>query len=243
MAFLSVIPEGNLLLNANTTGCPTFAAASSRLRWVFLCTAVLCARSLHAQIPSATQLAHTVDTHYNHLRSLQARYTERYQGMGMDRTESGTLLLRKPGRMRWSYDTPAGKVFVLDGHDAISYTPGDAQASRVSAKQLDDLRSPLRFLLGHTELSRELDHLSVAPVEGGYSLTGTPHGMAQRIRVVSLVVNAEGVIRSLKIDETDGAMTTFTFSDMHENVPAPDSDFVFTPPPGVAVVNGTAPIG
>ena len=72
-----------------------------------------------------------VDDHYNHLNSLRAHYTERYSGMGMDRSEEGTLLLKKPGRMRWNYANPAGKVFVLDGKFAWFYTPGDAQATRV----------------------------------------------------------------------------------------------------------------
>ena len=162
--------------------------------------------------------------------------------MGIDRTESGTLLLRKPGRMRWAYDTPAGKLFVLDGKEAISYTPGDPQASRLPARQLDDLRSPLRFLLGHTELAKELDHLTVAPVEGGFSLSGTPKGLGQRLQAIVLTVDAAGVIHTLRIEETDGARTTFTFTDMHEDVPAPDSAFVFQPPPGVDIVNGTAPL-
>ena len=83
--------------------------------------------------------------------------------MGMDRSEEGTLLLKKPGRMRWSYAQPAGKVFVLDGKYAWFYTPGDAQAQRIPAKKLDDLRSPLRFLLGHTELAKELDNIAVKP--------------------------------------------------------------------------------
>ena len=122
-----------------------------------------------------------VDDHYNHLRSLRARYTEHYAGMGMDRTESGTLLLAKPGRMRWAYDTPVGKVFVLDGKYAWSYTPGDAQVERIAAKKLDDLRSPLRFLLGHTQLSKELDGLTVVPEAGGYRISGVPRGMAQRV--------------------------------------------------------------
>jgi len=163
--------------------------------------------------------------------------------MGMDRTESGTLTLRKPGRMRWAYDAPAGKLFLLNGQDAISYTPGDPQADRLPAKQLDDLRSPLRFLLGHTQLARELDHLSAAPVENNlYSLAGSPHGLSQRIRQVTLVVDAGGIIHSLQIDEADGAITTFTFSDGRENLPTPDSDFIFNPPPGVAIVNSVAPI-
>ena len=104
-----------------------------------------------------------VDDHYNRLNSLSARYTEHYAGMGMDRTESGALLLKKPGRMRWAYDQPAGKVFILDGKFAWFYTPGDPQAQRIPAKQLDDLRSPLRFLLGHTQLTKELDTLTVTP--------------------------------------------------------------------------------
>ena len=184
-----------------------------------------------------------MDAHYNHLQSLRARYTERYQGMGMDRTESGTLLLRKPGRMRWSYDTPAGKVFLLDGKNVISYTPGDAQANRLPAKQLDDLRSPLRFLLGHTQLAKELDHLTAAPVEGGYiNLSGTPKGLSQRLSTIILTVDPEGIIHTLQIGETDGARTTFAFTDIQENVPAPDSSFVFHPPPGVTVVEGAAPL-
>lgn len=99
-------------------------------------------------------LLHRVDEHYNQLTSLRARYIEHYAGMGLDRTESGTLLLKKPGRMRWSYDQPEGKLFVLDGKFAWFYTPGDEQAQRLPAKQLDDLRSPLRFLLGHTQLKK-----------------------------------------------------------------------------------------
>ena len=195
------------------------------------------------QAQTAASLAHTVDTHYNHLQSLRAHYTERYQGMGLDRSETGTLTLRKPGRMRWAYDSPAGKLFLLDGKYATFYTPGDAQAQRLPAKQLDDLRSPLRFLLGHTELAKELDHLTLTLVSPGvYTLSGTPHGMEARLRSLALTVDAAGQIHSMRTEELDGAVTTFTFDKLEENVPTRDTDFVFTPPPGVAIVNGTAPI-
>ena len=127
--------------------------------------------SAGAQAPTAASLAKTVDAHYNHLTSLQARYTERYVGMGEDRSETGTLTLRKPGRMRWAYDSPHGKLFLLDGASAIFYTPGDTRAQRIPAKQLaDDLRSPLRFLLGHTELAKELSITrTFTVVNGGWA--------------------------------------------------------------------------
>src|SRR5580693_4125792 len=146
--------------------------------------ALCCASSLLAQESDA--VVRKVDDHYNHLTSLRAHYTERYSGMGMDRTEEGTLLLKKPGRMRWSYATPVGKVFVLDGKFAWFYTPGDVQATRVPAKQLDDLRSPLRFLLGHTQLKKELDSLTVAQDDAGFRISGVPKGMEQRVKLLSL---------------------------------------------------------
>jgi outer membrane lipoprotein carrier protein len=202
--------------------------------------ALCCASSLLAQESDA--VVRKVDDHYNHLNSLRAQYTERYSGMGMDRTEEGTLLLKKPGRMRWSYSSPVGKVFVLDGKFAWFYTPGDAQASRMPAKQLDDLRSPLRFLLGHTQLSKELDNLTVTPDGSGFRITGVPKGMEQRVKLLTLGVTATGEIERIRLEEMDGAVTEFVFSDIKENVPVKDGDFAFIPPPGVTVVEGPPPV-
>ncbi len=187
-------------------------------------------------------LVRRVDEHYNHLKSLRAHYAERYSGMGMNREEEGTLLLKKPGRMRWSYDAPAGKVFVLDGKFAWFYTPGDSQATRAPAKELDDLRSPLRFLLGHTQLKKELGELTVTPDGTEFRISGVPKGMEQRVKALSLWVTPEGRIDRMRVDEIDGALTEFTFSKMQENAPVKDADFAFLPPDGVTVVNGLPPI-
>jgi len=197
-----------------------------------------------AQVPlkDSDALIRRVDDHYNHLKSLRAHYLERYSGMGMNREEQGTLLLKKPGRMRWSYDEPVGKVFVLDGKFAWFYTPGDTQASRVPAKELDDLRSPLRFLLGHTQLKKELGALTVTPAGGEFCIAGVPMGMEQRVKALSLWVTGEGRIDRMRVEEIDGAVTEFTFSGMQENVPVKDSDFGFVPPDGVTVVSGLPPI-
>jgi outer membrane lipoprotein carrier protein len=200
----------------------------------------LCARCALAQ--DGDTIVRRVDDHYNHLSSLRAHYSERYSGMGMDRTEEGTLLLKKPGRMRWSYATPVGKVFVLDGKFAWFYTPGDAQATRVPAKQLDDLRSPLRFLLGHTQLKKELDNLTVVAEGSGFRISGVPKGMDQKVKLLSVGVTAAGAIDRMQVEEVDGAVTEFVFSGMQENVPTKDADFAFIPPAGVTVVEGLPPI-
>lgn len=162
--------------------------------------------------------------------------------MGVARDESGTLLLRKPGKMRWDYSQPQGKIFLLDGKYAWFYSPGDAQVERVAASQMDDLRSPLRFLLGHTQLQKELTGLTLSPAPEGYLLSGVPKGMENRVAKITLSVTGDGVIHSMTIEEVDSARTAFTFTGTEANVPAPDTDFVFHPPAGVPVYDGLPPV-
>jgi outer membrane lipoprotein carrier protein len=214
-------------------------------RFVLIGMLLLASVAVAQTAADAHTLAAKVDDHYNRLTSLRAAYTEHYSGMGQQRTENGTLLLRKPGRMRWTYSD--GKLFVLDGKFATSYTPGDAQAERVPAKQLDDMRSPLRFLLGHTQLEKELDGLKLTPAaDGAMTLAGTPHyAMSpgdQRVQRIAVTVQpASGVIVGLRVEEIDGTVTEFAFREIHENVPVQDGDFRFTPPAGVTVVDGMPP--
>lgn len=192
---------------------------------------------------SVHDLAARVDRHYNQLHSLKATFTESYEGLGMSRAESGTLLLLKPGRMRWDYTTPAGQIFLLDGKYAWFYSKGDDQVQRIPAKQLDDLRSPLRFLLGHTQLEKELDNLTVAPAANGqFIIAGQPHGQQNRVRSLKLTVTAEATITAIQIEETDGALTRFTFGGEETNAPVPATAFHFTPPPGVPVVDSLPPV-
>ena len=144
--------------------------------------------------------------------------------------------------MRWSYDAPSGKLFVLDGKYAWFYTPGDAQVSRAPAKQLDDLRSPLRLLLGHTQLAKELEQIASEPDGANFRITGVPKGMAQRVHLLTLIVAPNGAIQRMKLEETDGATTEFTFSGIEEDIALPPADFIFTPPPGIPIVAAQPPI-
>jgi outer membrane lipoprotein carrier protein len=188
-------------------------------------------------------LAAAVDAHYNHLRSLQAEFTEIYRGSGMDRTESGTLWLKKPGKMRWEYRSPREKLFVSDGKDAWFYVPGDRQARKESAKKLEDIRSPLAFLLGKTKLEKELKGLSIAqdipPIQPGETvLRGIPRGFTDQVSEVVLEINAEHRIVRIVLQDVDGASTEYRFSDQKEDLAVADGQFGFKPPAGTEVVEG-----
>lgn len=243
--------QHGLKISRNNPGCPIHRASFAR--WVgkhsLILSSLLTACLLYAlpvsaePQPSVHDLAQRVDRHYNQLRSLKAQFDESYEGMGRARSESGTMLLLKPGRMRWDYSRPAGKIFLLDGKYAWFYSKGDPQVQRISAKELDDLRSPLRFLLGHTQLEKEIDRLTVSPAaSGAFTLAGVPHGQEKRVQRLTLTVTAQGAITAIEVQETDGAVTRFTFTDEQPNAPIPPSTFRFTPPPGIPVVKAMPPV-
>jgi len=192
---------------------------------------------------TAHELAARVDRHYDQLHSLKAGFREDYAGLGMTRTESGTLFLRKPGRMLWQYSTPVGKIFLLDGKYAWLYTKGDAQIQRIPSKELDDLRSPLRFLLGHTQLEKELSGLKLEGAANGlYTLSGLPKGQENRVTRLELTVTAAGEISTLEVQEVDGATTRFTFTGEQPDAAIPAETFHFTLPAGVPVVDTMPPV-
>ncbi len=207
--------------------------------------AVLLAASVAASAASDIHaISQAVDQRYNHLHTLEAQFTEIYRGGGMDRTETGVLWLKKPGKMRWEYRSPKEKVFLSDGKDAWFYLPGDRQARKSPAKKLDDLRSPLGFLLGKTRLEKELQGLSfaqdVAPANpGDVVLRGVPQALADRVSQVLLEITPEHRIARIVVSELDGSTTEFAFTQEQDNPPLPDKSFEFKPPAGVEILQGT----
>ena len=187
-----------------------------------------------------------VDAHYNHLKTLQAEFTEVYRGSGAERTETGTVWLKKPGKMRWEYRSPRVKLFVSDGKDAWFYVPEDKQARKTAAKKLDDVRSPLAFLLGKTKLEKELRGLSLAPdvtplTAGNVVLRGVPVGMEDRVSEILLEVTEGRQIARIVIQEVDGTATEYRFSEQKEDAAVGDGRFEFRPPVGTEVVEGLGP--
>jgi len=203
--------------------------------------------SIHAPALDVHSVASAIDEHYNHLNSLQAEFTEIYHGSGMDRTETGTLWLakgglKKPGKMRWEYRSPREKVFVSDGKDAWLYLPDERQARRTEARKLEDVRSPIAFLLGKSKLEKELQGLSLARdvvplAPGDVVLRGVPQAMAERISEILLEVNPEHRIVRIMINAVDGSVTEYRFADQKENQTISEGLFRFRPPAGTETID------
>src|SRR5207245_10129459 len=107
-----------------------------------------------------------LEARYRSARTLQAAFLERYTENGrVLRTEAGVVYFRRPGKMRWEYQSPEKNLFLVDGKSAWFYVPADHTVTRVPAKQSTDWRTPLALLAGEVKLSRICARVDLANAE------------------------------------------------------------------------------
>jgi len=188
---------------------------------------------------SPTQhLLKAVESRYNRAQTLQVKFAETYSGMGQGaRTESGVLYLRKPGRMRWEYTQPAGKLFVSDGKEVYLYLPNEKRVEKMKLKDTEDMRAPLAFLLGKLNFEREFQNIQTRTEGDGSLVTADPKSQSLPYAKVEFVVSATFQIRKLHIVGQDQSILDFTFDDEKLNPALANSIFHFQPPPGAEVVD------
>ncbi len=184
-----------------------------------------------------------LEQHYNRLETLKAGFTQLYRqdAHAPARQESGTVYLKKPGKMRWEYTRPETKLFLSDGKTVYFYVPEDRQVTRVRAKESSDVRTPLRFLLGRMNLKREFrveQARDAAPLDPGNPvLRLVPKRNDERFRELLLEIDQQQRIRRLTVFETDGSITEFRLFGETPNPPLDSAMFRFKIPPGVEVMD------
>ncbi len=179
-----------------------------------------------------------VENRYNRAKTLQVLFTEEYTPPGsIRRTEGGTLLLRKPGRMRLDYSDPKGKLAVSDGKYLWLYNPEGNRAERAKLDELTDLRAPLAFLLGKLNFSKEFRNVQGRPDGAGTRITAEPKNENLPYSAVEFVITPENRIREVKVTGFDHSVLDFVFTDEKMDPPIDAKLFQFQAPPGAQVEN------
>lgn len=173
-----------------------------------------------------------VERHYNSAQTLTVDFEQIYSQGGHVRSETGTLTLRKPGRMRWDYSNPPGKAFVSDGQTLWYYSPLANRVEYSKVRETDDLRAPLAFLLGRLDFSRDFREIR----EENGEIVALAKSEKSPYREVRFRTTADGTILRVEVTGQDASRMEFRFANERRNVPVNDSTFRFTPPPGAEVV-------
>jgi outer membrane lipoprotein carrier protein len=214
-----------------------------------------------ASAESVKAAVRALESRYSGAHTLKAIFYERYRdGEKGGEAESGTVYFSKPGRMRWEYESPEQKLFLVDGQNVWFYLPGDHTASRAKLRESSDWRTPLALLVGKAELSKLcrdiqlVDPTSEHAVEsreqpaqpGNTILRCIPrpgYDTGGSIREVLLETDSQAYLVHVVIRETGGTETEFRFGNWQANLPIPEAKFHFDPPPGVAIVDEDALAG
>ncbi len=184
-----------------------------------------------------------IEARYNRPQTLQLLFEQTHRAQGRPpRTERGVLYLRKPGRMRWEYHVPAGKLFLTDGEFAYLYSPAANRVEKMSMKESGDLRTPLAFLIGRVDLRRDFREFRSRPEGEWMHITALPRSDRAPFHSVSFLVGESFEILRLEIEGEDGSTMSFRFSEERLNPPLARELFRFEPPPGAELVEVRGPL-
>ena len=178
-----------------------------------------------------------IEQRYNRAKTLEVQFTESYSVQGRARkSESGELTLRKPGRMRWDYTTPAGKLFVSDGKDVYLYTPDTHKVEKSKLKASEDMHAPLAFLLGKLDFAKEFRDFNLTPQGAGYLITAKAKTDQLPYERIEMLVAPDDQIQRLVVYGQDQSILTFQLEHEKLNPPVNDAMFKFQMPPGATLV-------
>jgi outer membrane lipoprotein carrier protein len=193
--------------------------------------------SAFASDPALDALLKGVETRYNSAKTLQVLFHEDYTPPGRaKRSESGRLALRKPGKMRWDYDQPKGKLFISDGKSLWLYTPDENRAEKMKLKESDDMRAPLAFLLGKLDFSKEFRNLQ-GKLEGTDTrIVAEPKTETLPYSAVDFLVASDRHIKAVKVTGFDHSLLEFRFDQEMVDPPLNAKLFQFQAPKGAQLV-------
>jgi outer membrane lipoprotein carrier protein len=172
-----------------------------------------------------------VEDRYNKIQTLQVKFTENLTSRGRTKTDSGTLYLRKKGKMRWEY--ASGVLFISDAKFIYSYYPDEHRAEKMSMKESDDMKAPLAFLLGDVNFERDFGEYRTKPQDGGVLITALPKSDKFPYTEVTFLVAPDSTMRRLEVKLQNNDLMVFTFEGEKKNPLLTDALFQFTAPKGV----------
>lgn len=179
-----------------------------------------------------------VEQRYNRAKTLQVQFSESYIVQGRPRkSESGQLTLRKPGRMRWDYAAPSGKLFLSDGKNVYLYTPDAHRVEKTPLKASEDMRAPLAFLLGKLDFAKEFRDFELKPDGPNYVVIAKAKTDRLPYDKIEMLITPDYEIRRLVVNGQDQSILTFQFDQEKLNPAVDDALFKFEMPSGATLVS------
>ena len=188
--------------------------------------------------PDVKALVDRVQAFYEKTQDFTADFKQDYTYQAFKRTQSssGKVIFKKPALMRWEYQKPSAKTFVLAGDRVFAHDP-EAKLLTVASIATNQLSASVTFLFGVGKLENEFAIVKKAcPKCTGVQLEMTPLVADPRFKRILLEVDERTaqVVKSTVIDP-DGSQNAISFLSLTPNVGLTEAAFKLMPPPGTQV--------
>ena len=196
--------------------------------------------ALGAQTPqSPDALARALQERYRKVANFTADFVQESRGETLPTTSraEGTVVVKKPGRMRWVYAKPQRQEIVSNGVTLYWYFPDDKEVQKADVPRDDDATTSMLFLAGKGDIVRDFTASSAqSSVPGAIGLKLTPRQADSEFEYLVLSLDPATLqIRALTTRDFQGSDNTIRFNNMKENARVSDSVFEFKVPRGVVV--------
>jgi outer membrane lipoprotein carrier protein len=208
-------------------------------RFAFIVSLAFAALPVAGADANLAKMLKGVEERYNRAKTLKVTFSQIYTQGNSKRAESGELLLRKPGRMRWTYANPAGKLFTSDGKNVYLYSPATNRVDKMKLKETEDMRAPLAFLLGRLDFSRDFTEFQSKTEGSDTVVSALPKSDKLPYAKVSFAVSQDLEIRRLIVHGQDQSILEFRFTGEILNPKLDDKIFHFQAPKGAEIVDET----
>lgn len=204
-----------------------------------------------AAAPTAAEVASSVNAFYQATRTVRVRFSQHFWNRAYERTQSsrGRMTISRPGRIRFDYDQPQGKVIVSTPAGFVFYEPGEnGAAGQFMRGQSEAASAALGILSGTASLERDFT-FTLRPATSSQpantdALELRPRRADPHYRRVVLYVDrrpaSRGVVHRVSVEDPDGNWNRFDFSDFHFNESVGDGTFAFDPPAGAREMTAPA---
>jgi len=190
-------------------------------------------------------LAQAVQAAYRDVRTLSAEFEQTMRTASIGSRESpsppvtyrGKLLLEKPGKMRWTYESPEPSVVVSDGKILWIYDPQAREVQKLPMAEGLAEMAGVRFLLGDRDILQDFRvRAKSCDAKGDAWLELVPRQMTNYEALRLRVQAGTGRVLATEVHDLFGNVTKVELFNPHLNEPIPASQFSFQVPSDVEVI-------
>ncbi|HTO55135.1 MAG TPA: outer membrane lipoprotein carrier protein LolA [Myxococcota bacterium] len=204
-----------------------------------LCLALSFALGADAPDDAQKTLA-AVQKRYDGVHDLRASFVQKSfsPAVGKESESHGTVVVQRPGKMRWEYAAPDARVIVLDGAAIKLWNPDDKQLQIAAVASSGVSPTALSFLMGQGSLADSFTASQESePGRGERGLLLKPKGDATFESLVLWLDPKTLQLRESVVVDLFGNRTRVRFDGITENGGVDASAFDFKPPPGAEVID------